>query len=618
MADKRIQDLTAATSVGATDLFVLEQSGQAKSLSGQTLMGDLADALDGHGGIADISYTAPVSPSLEGTLTITLADDTVYTLPVTNGNGITNVTYQIITNGTVTYRRYTLHFDNGTTFSFDVANGATLVEMTSVTSGNRTTYFLNMSDGSRPSFTVTNGRGIVSLDWAASGTPGDGQEHIGTFNYNDGTTSSFTIRDGYKGDTGDQTFVWFKWAENYPESDEDMQDNVGPYIGIYSGTSDTAPSTYTSYDWYRYKGEDGEPGATGDYIEPVDSFGTSTAAATEPSTWYSDPSSLSYAAGNFIWQKTEFILHTAQTVQATEKKIIGYIGRDGSGSGTVTQVTFNGDVFQDDGTGNVPMTVDAEDVGAIADPASKSNGQVLTYDSTAGEWVASTPSTGGVNTVNGKGVTSGTTNVQLYAGDIPMSSSDNTSVASAIPSASSTTPQKDASSGAVGTGTTWARADHKHPLNVPSSGTPADLGTASRGSASTYARSDHVHKMPSAADVGALPSTTTPADIGAASDSDIAYRMVIREGGTGTKTITFTSGANRGLLFASAGTAARNGLYIVHGGAGGTISCVPVLASSVLTFDTATTSQLKITNTSAVYIYMLWLGEGGTSNVTVS
>lgn len=32
-----------------------------------------------------------------------------------------------------------------------------------------------------------------------------------------------------------------------------------------------------------------------------------------------------------------------------------------------------------------------------------------------------------------------------------------------IPSASSTTPSADTTSGAVGTGTTWARADHKHP-----------------------------------------------------------------------------------------------------------------------------------------------------------
>ena len=67
MADSRIQDLTPATTVTTSDRFVLEQSGQAKSLTGQVLINDLAAALDGHGGISNITYAAPVSPSLTGT-----------------------------------------------------------------------------------------------------------------------------------------------------------------------------------------------------------------------------------------------------------------------------------------------------------------------------------------------------------------------------------------------------------------------------------------------------------------------------------------------------------------------------------------------------------------------
>lgn len=77
MADKRIQDLTPASSIQTNDLFVLEQSGAAKSLTGQILINDLATYLDGHGGISDIVYTPPVAPSLDGTLTITMADTTV-------------------------------------------------------------------------------------------------------------------------------------------------------------------------------------------------------------------------------------------------------------------------------------------------------------------------------------------------------------------------------------------------------------------------------------------------------------------------------------------------------------------------------------------------------------
>ena len=57
---------------------------------------------------------------------------------------------------------------------------------------------------------------------------------------------------------------------------------------------------------------------------------------------------------------------------------------------------------------------------------------------------------------------------------------------------SATTPSNvDATTGAVGTGTTSARSDHTHQVNV---GTPVALGTVtSAGTAVTLARSDHVH-----------------------------------------------------------------------------------------------------------------------------
>lgn len=458
MADKRVQDLPAATSVGSADRFVLEQSGAAKSLTGQVLINDLAAALDGHGGIASITYTAPVSPSLSGTLTITLADGTSETLSVTNGRGITGISKS--SSGLTD--TYTLAYNDGTTSTFSVDNGKEIVSVEKTDTDVLTdTYTISYNDGTDDEFSVENGRGIDDIEWATSGTAGDGMTHTGTIYYNDDTTSTIIFNDGVKGDTGAQTYVWFKWAATYPTQDSDMQNSVAPYIGIYAGTSETAPTDYTAYSWYQYKGDKGDTGDTGDYIDPIVSFGTSTAAATEPQTWYSSPTSISYSAGNFIWQKTQYTLHNAQTVQSTEKKIIGYIGQNGSGSGTVTQVTFNGTSFQDDGTGNVSITVDAEDVGAIPEPANKANGQVLTYDSSADEWVAATPTTGAVNTVNNVGVTAGTTNIQIYGTDVPMSSSDNTSVKDAIPLASSSTPQP-LGTAAAGSGTTWARADHVH------------------------------------------------------------------------------------------------------------------------------------------------------------
>jgi hypothetical protein len=89
---------------------------------------------------------------------------------------------------------------------------------------------------------------------------------------------------------------------------------------------------------------------------------------------------------------------------------------------------------------------------------------------------------------------------------------------SAVPVASSTTPVMD-SAAAVGTGTTWARADHVHPSDtsryaasnpsgyqtaaqvtavvpVASSTTPLADGVAAVGTGTTWARADHVHPLP--------------------------------------------------------------------------------------------------------------------------
>lgn len=457
MADKRIQDLTAATSVQSNDLFVLEQSGAAKKLTGAILMNDLATALDGHGGISDITYTAPVSPSLDGTLTITLADNTSYTVTVSNGKGISSVS--------------------------------------SSKSGLTTTVTIAFNDGTSSSFAVDDGNGIASIG-VKYGISNSGSDPVyvsswesdpvaPTDQYPYGWTK-ISITDSL-GNTTDAYSVTVK-ADDPSITVGTVTATSGSPAGATITNSGTVHDPVLDFSFTLPKGDTGD---TGDYIEPVVSYGTSTAAATEPSTWYNDPTSISYAAGNFIWKKTDYTLHDAQTVQDTVKEIIGYIGQNGAGSGTVTQITFNSTVFPDDGTGNVDMTVDAEDVGAIADPSTKSNGQVLTYDSSADEWVAANPTTGNVNTVNSKGVDAGTTNITLYGTDIKMSSSDNTTVQAAIP--------------------------------APATATPASLGTPAAGSSADFSRADHVHAMPSNSDVGVdFQIFDSVADIGLQSGTTIS------------------------------------------------------------------------------------------------
>lgn len=118
MADKSVGELIAAQSVTPTDLFVLEQNGTAKKLTGQILENWLVSFADGHGGIQSIEKLS--TNVLADTYRITLADTTTFDFVVTNGRGITGIS-KTGTSGLVD--TYTIRYNNGTTSTFTVTNG---------------------------------------------------------------------------------------------------------------------------------------------------------------------------------------------------------------------------------------------------------------------------------------------------------------------------------------------------------------------------------------------------------------------------------------------------------------------------------------------------------------
>ena len=451
MANKQISQLAEAISIGVTDLFVLSQGGQAKKLTGQTLVNGLAAALDGHGNVNSITYTAPVSPSLNGTLTFIMEDETQFV------------------------------------------------------------------------FYVTNGRGISNISWATSGTAGNGAIHTGTISYNDGTTSTVTFQDGVKGDRGYQTYVWFKWASVYPQSDADMSDSVGPYIGIYSGTSSTAPTHYTDYAWYQYKGETGDTGA---YVESValtstvglvDTY-TITLTNGNTSTFNvtnaKSISSITLASGTHAAGTTDTYLITFNDGDTATFDV--YNGSNGTGSvSTVSGIqAVNGDVPQVTYGNGAPTTATVGQTNQLYYDVTNSilyyclGGSGGTYDwRGAGVTVDSALSSSSTNPVQNKVITArvGTGTLNTTATNLTGAINE---VKAGIPSASSSTPVVDTSAGSAGTGTTWAKGDHSHPINVATSGSPSADGTAALGSATTYARTDHVHPL--------NVDNTVPADLGMA------------------------------------------------------------------------------------------------------
>ena len=59
-----------------------------------------------------------------------------------------------------------------------------------------------------------------------------------------------------KGETGANGYTHVKYANSMPDNDADiLATGTGDYIGIYSGTSATAPTSYTEYSWFKIKGE---------------------------------------------------------------------------------------------------------------------------------------------------------------------------------------------------------------------------------------------------------------------------------------------------------------------------------------------------------------------------
>ena len=87
MANKSINELDNASGLANDDLLVLWQdsTNTACNLTGAQFATWLLALANGHGGVISSSYTPPVPPSLEGTLTLNMGDSSTITVPIMNG-----------------------------------------------------------------------------------------------------------------------------------------------------------------------------------------------------------------------------------------------------------------------------------------------------------------------------------------------------------------------------------------------------------------------------------------------------------------------------------------------------------------------------------------------------
>lgn len=119
MADQSISELISADQIRDTDLFLLEQGGDAKSLAGRVLLNWLTAAADGHGGIQSITKLS--TSGLVDTYRITLADTTTVDFTVTNGRGIRSIAKSGSSGLVDTYQ---VSYTDGSSSTLTVTNGA--------------------------------------------------------------------------------------------------------------------------------------------------------------------------------------------------------------------------------------------------------------------------------------------------------------------------------------------------------------------------------------------------------------------------------------------------------------------------------------------------------------
>lgn len=259
MANKSISQFPSASQVTDSDLLVLEQNGIAKKVNGLTIKNWLIQISEAHGGIVEISKTS--ESGLTDTYTITFVDNSRTTFNVENGRGISRIE-KTSTSGL--NDTYTIFYNDGSDQNFYVKNGKSIesIEQTAQ-KDDENFYTVTYNDGTSDIFSVSNGRGINHIAWTLDGESGNGAYHNATIYYSDYTNSTFSIRDGLRGNDGEASYLHIKYSANEPTSDSDMGDLPEAWIGISKSNSQTDPSNYTDYTWYKIKGDKGDKGDKG-------------------------------------------------------------------------------------------------------------------------------------------------------------------------------------------------------------------------------------------------------------------------------------------------------------------------------------------------------------------
>lgn len=205
------------------------------------------------------------------------------------------------------------------------------------------TYTITLADTTTKTFTVTNGNGLTKFEKLST----VGLVDTYRFTRSDGTYFAFAVANGAKGDTGEASHVWIKYASQQPTaSSHSMGDLPDAWMGVYSGTAAEAPDDWQQYTWYQIKGEKGDTGAaatvTGTTVEyMVSDSGTIVPSGSWSTTIPTVPQ------GKYLWTRVTTTFNTGSPAVSYS---VTRMGIDGTGS-----VSTVNDKSPDE-SGNVALT----------------------------------------------------------------------------------------------------------------------------------------------------------------------------------------------------------------------------------------------------------------------
>lgn len=162
MADRPIGILDPVSTINPSDLFLLEQNGEAMSVSGQKLTEFIDRSM--------VGVNVNIVPSTQSGGGSYNTSTGVLTLNIPEGNGVTGISLDSQSGNTDTYK---LSYEDGTFNTFTVTNGSSIQSIAKTgTSGLTDTYTITLTNGQTSTFTVTNGSGGV--DTVAGISPNSG------------------------------------------------------------------------------------------------------------------------------------------------------------------------------------------------------------------------------------------------------------------------------------------------------------------------------------------------------------------------------------------------------------------------------------------------------------